>query len=72
MYASDAFEAYLCKTCGNLAMPPARGTLVRDRSAFCRVCQTSSSVVAVTLPYACKLLVQELQGMHVGVQLLAE
>ena len=72
MFTSDAFDAYLCKTCGNFATPPARGTLVRNRHAFCRICSTGRDVVKCTMPFAAKLLLQELQGMHVGCKLLAK
>jgi hypothetical protein len=72
MFASDAFDAYICASCGNFAMPPAQGTLVRNRSAFCRVCSSGRNVKKITIPYAAKLLIQELQGMHVSTQLIPE
>ena len=72
MFASDAFDAHICASCGNFAMPAAQGTLVRNRSAFCRVCSSSRNVKKITVPYAAKLLIQELQGMHVSTQLIPE
>lgn len=58
MYSSDAFAAFVCETCGHL------GT--RD---WCQLCRQGNAVQRVLLPYACKLLFQELQAMNIVTKL---
>ena len=70
MLVSDAFDVYVCGKCGNFATPPARDTHVLNLRANCRLCESTRHVVKLCVPYACKLLIQELAGMHVGVRLL--
>lgn len=72
MLASDAFDAWLCGRCGNFALPPTQGSIVRNRRPFCRICRSSDACTKMCIPFACKLLLQELQGMHVGVRLLTD
>lgn len=54
MLASDAFSANICGTCGRLA---ARG--------WCPSCKSAAAVTSVDMPYACKLLFQELASMNI-------
>jgi DNA-directed RNA polymerase III subunit RPC2 len=62
MYSSDAFAAFVCEACGQL------GT--RD---WCQFCRKGNAMQRVLLPYACKLLFQELQSMNIVTKLrLAE
>ena len=70
MLVSDVFPVWVCGECGNFATPPAANTVVRNQRAYCRVCEHSRSILHTHVPYACKLLVQELSGMHIGMQLL--
>lgn len=70
MYVSDAFPVWICGICGNFATPPATNTILRNKQAYCRVCEHSRGIIHTHVPYACKLLVQELSAMHIGVQLL--
>ncbi len=61
MLSSDAYEAPICKTCGLI------GTAVTDffGEFTCKVCQ-QKSVETVTMPYAGKLLMQELMSMGIS------
>ena len=70
MLVSDVFCMWLCDKCGFPALPPAEGTLVRNRRPYCKRCERSSTVRPVQIPYAMKLLNQELAAMHVGMRLL--
>lgn len=72
MLASDAFEACVCGKCGNLALPAVTDSIVRKKKPYCRVCDSSSHCSNICIPFACKLLIQELQGMHVGVRLITD
>ena len=65
---SDAMQVHVCKHCGLL------GYL--DANLGCAVCpslKTGDQMTAMKLPYACKLLFQELQSMNITPRLsLAE
>ena len=54
MHSSDAFSANVCLTCG----------LVQYQN-WCQYCRSGEKVADIRLPYACKLLFQELQSMNV-------
>lgn len=54
MHSSDAFSANVCLTCG----------LVQYQN-WCQYCRSGDKVADIRLPYACKLLFQELQSMNV-------
>ncbi|KAJ8870686.1 hypothetical protein PR048_029710 [Dryococelus australis] len=54
MISSDAFDVDVCNQCGLLAY-----------SGWCHSCRSSGSVSTISIPYACKLLFQELQSMNI-------
>jgi len=54
MLSSDAFTAHFCTTCGLLGYP-----------GWCQYCRKEENVSPLRLPYACKLLFQELMSMNV-------
>ncbi|ELT94631.1 hypothetical protein CAPTEDRAFT_178602 [Capitella teleta] len=54
MISSDAFEVDVCNQCGLLGY-----------SGWCHYCKSSSHVSSLKMPYACKLLFQELQSMNI-------
>ena len=55
MGASDAFDVDVCRSCGLLGY-----------SGWCNLCKSGASVAAIKIPYACKLLFQELQAMNIS------
>jgi len=61
MISSDAFSSDVCNTCGLLAY-----------SGWCHTCQSSATVNTIKIPYACKLLFQELQSMNIVPRLKLE
>lgn len=61
MISSDAFNVEVCGKCGLLAY-----------SGWCHPCQSSLHVSAIRIPYACKLLFQELQSMNIVPRLKLE
>lgn len=61
MTSSDEFQAYACRKCGLLGY--------KD---WCQTCQSGDEVVILKIPYACKLLFQELQAMNVVPRLRLE
>ena len=60
MISSDQFEAQVCTTCGLLGYHH-HGT---GRN-LCQQCADGGQVSTLKLPYACKLLFQELQSMNI-------
>jgi DNA-directed RNA polymerase II subunit RPB2 len=63
---SDPFVASVCSSCGLLAQPAAEQTLLRNKHSYCRACKRSDSVRDVRMPYAFKLLLQELMAMNIA------
>lgn len=75
-YASDNYVAHVCGKCGALAQDLCTDSVALQRSSmqlvgntkFCQGCQSEDEVHAVEMPYAFKLLSQELQAMQVGIK----
>ena len=61
MISSDAFDVDVCNGCGLLGY-----------SGWCNNCRSSKSVSNIRIPYACKLLFQELQAMNIVPRLKLE
>ncbi|RYH19424.1 hypothetical protein EON65_26085 [archaeon] len=58
MISSDAFTASVCEKCGLLGY-----------ETWCQNCKSEEKVSSIRLPYACKLLFQELQSMNIAPRL---
>ncbi|XP_074641286.1 DNA-directed RNA polymerase III subunit RPC2-like [Tubulanus polymorphus] len=54
MISSDSFEVDVCNKCGLMGY-----------SGWCHFCKSSTNVSSLKIPYACKLLFQELQSMNI-------
>lgn len=61
MISSDAFNVDVCEACGMIGY-----------NGFCPTCKKSSAVRSLTIPYATKLLIQELLGMQISPRLVLE
>ena len=59
--AYDAFKAHVCEKCGLIGHP-----------SWCQHCRTREHLRSIEIPYACKLLVQELQSMNIVPRLKLE
>ena len=60
MNVSDKYRVHVCKTCGLFAEADV------DAQTFnCHLCKDSEGIVQCYIPYACKLLFQELMAMHI-------
>jgi len=65
---SDAFRCHVCDTCGMFGVAD-----LKKRTYHCKYCDANKceyTLVQVYLPYACKLLIQELMSMNVAPRLL--
>jgi len=58
MLSSDAHEVDICETCGMMGY-----------QGYCQTCRKTQGVVKMTIPYAAKLLIQELLSMNVSARL---
>lgn len=65
---SDAFRVHVCEECG-LMTPIANLT---KQSFECRPCKNKTKIAQVHIPYAAKLLFQELQSMNIAARLFTE
>ena len=61
MLSSDAHEVDICGTCGMMGY-----------QNWCQTCKSSKAVARMTIPYAAKLLIQELLSMNVMARLKLE
>ncbi|EJU00374.1 subunit of DNA dependent RNA-polymerase [Dacryopinax primogenitus] len=61
MISSDAFEINACQECGLLGY-----------NGWCPLCKSSKRVAKLTIPYAAKLLFQELMAMNVVPRLILD
>ena len=59
MDVSDKYRVHVCENCGLIAEAN-----IKAGSYFCRLCQ-QRKISQVYIPYACKLLFQELMAMHI-------
>ena len=58
MLSSDVHVVDVCDKCGMMGY-----------QGWCRICQSSQHVAKITIPYAAKLLIQELISMNIKVQI---
>jgi len=63
--ASDAFTAHVCKKCGLLA-----AYNNKEHIHICKTCDNKTDFNKVDLPYACKLLFQELITMNIAPRII--
>jgi len=67
MDQSDAFNIFVCDLCGFLAIGN------RSKNLFeCKNCNNKIYISLIKIPYACKLLIQELMGMLIGPRIISE
>jgi DNA-directed RNA polymerase II subunit RPB2 len=65
-YNSDAYQVHVCQRCGLFAVGD-----IKNNKYFCKSCNTPD-VVVTTLPFATKLLFQELSSIGVCPRILTK
>ena len=59
------YRMFVCKNCGNMA------TVNPEKNIFsCKNCKNITNFAEVRIPYACKLLFQEIQTMGIGAKFI--
>jgi DNA-directed RNA polymerase beta subunit len=58
---SDPYRMHICSNCKRPA------TMDKTRTSLCHFCKTRKHVVQINIPYACKLLWQELHSMGISI-----
>jgi DNA-directed RNA polymerase II subunit RPB2 len=70
MYNSDAYATYICDICGLFAQRAPRPGIKSEPSNtdiyYCPSCNNSSKISKIMIPYAFKLLLQELMAMSIA------
>jgi len=65
--ASDAYRLHVCDICGLTAIAN-----LKKQSFECRACKNKTQVSQLYIPYAAKLLIQELQSMNIAARLYTQ
>ncbi|KAH9885640.1 DNA-dependent RNA polymerase 2 rpb140 [Xylariomycetidae sp. FL2044] len=65
---SDAFRVHVCEICG-LMTPVAQ---LGPQSFACRPCKNKTRIAQIQIPYAAKLLFQELQAMNIASRMFTD
>jgi DNA-directed RNA polymerase II subunit RPB2 len=65
MECSDSFSCYSCKECGLLAIANPV-----ENIWLCKGCNNTTNFARLQIPYASKLLMQELETMNIGSRLI--
>ncbi|XP_057798237.1 DNA-directed RNA polymerase III subunit 2-like isoform X2 [Salvia miltiorrhiza] len=60
MISSDPFEVQVCRKCGLLGYYNEK-----LKAGICSMCKNGENISTMKMPYACKLLLQELQSMNI-------
>ena len=67
MECSDGFNCHTCRKCGLLAIANPDANIW-----LCKGCQNTTEFAAIQIPYAYKLLVQELETMNIGSRIFTQ
>lgn len=72
MFSSDGCDFLICKVCGMIVWHADQRKLSNMSQPKCWVCGDQAEFCVVTMPFVCKLLIQEIQAMGVMPKLVVE
>ena len=64
---SDNYKVHICKICNDIAQVNRRRNIY-----YCKRCSSTSGFAEIRLPYAMKLMKQEVGGMSIGMGIISE
>jgi len=67
MECSDGFKCYTCRKCGLIATANSEANIW-----LCKACDNTTEFAAIHIPYAYKLLVQELETMNIASRIFTQ
>ena len=67
MDQSDCYQTAVCSACGFMAINDNQKNIL-----YCTRCKTSESVYEIKIPYACKLLFQELMSINIAPKMILD
>lgn len=72
MFSSDATEFIACVNCGQIIWHADQNKMSSENPPKCSVCGEQAQFAQITMPFVCKLLLQEIQAMGIMPKLQIE
>lgn len=72
MFSSDATDFIVCVKCGQIVWHADPNKMSSENPPACRVCGEQAQFAQITMPFVCKLLLQEIQAMGIMPRLQVE
>jgi DNA-directed RNA polymerase beta subunit len=71
LHVSDKYKPWVCTQCNDFALPPppkpkhSARLLGKELKPYCPKCHTGDYSHQITMPYAFKILMQDLEAFHI-------
>ena len=64
---SDKYKTHICNKCGLICIAD-----IEKNKFLCQSCKNTNDISLVDIPYACKLLFQELMAMNIAPRIIVD